>query len=80
MYMQEKHPHNYGIDILRCLSMLFVIAQHLFGQGQIMEYAVGTGLKFWFLSIFQIISHCAVDIFGITTGYLLCTKRFRLLG
>lgn len=76
--MSKQTQRNYGIDLLRCLSMLFVIILHLLGQGGLVENAtVGSG-KFYLLSFLQILSQCAVNLYGITTGYLMCQKTFRL--
>lgn len=69
---------NLGLDILRALSMFFVICLHILGQGGILDHASADSGKFWFLSYFQILFYCAVDIYGITTGYLMCRKNFRL--
>lgn len=69
---------NLGIDALRAVSMFFVICQHILGQGGIVVNAgIGSG-KYYFLSLLQILATCAVDVYGITTGYLMCEKRFRL--
>ncbi len=68
---------NLGIDLLRAVAMFFVICQHLLGQGELVVHAEGTG-KYWLLSFLQILCFCAVNIYGITTGYLLCEKKFRL--
>lgn len=69
---------NPGLDLLRAVSMFFVICQHMIGQGGLIgNAAVGSG-KYFFLSFLQILVYCAVDIYGITTGYLLCDKKFRL--
>lgn len=73
-----KNNRNLGIDILRGIAMFFVICQHILGQGGIVANAgVGSG-KYYFLSFLQILATCAVDVYGITTGYLMCEKRFRL--
>lgn len=78
MAVTAKNTRNLGIDLLRALSMFFVICLHLLGQGGIIENAgIGSG-KYYFLSFLQILSYCAVDVYGITTGYLMCTKSFRL--
>lgn len=67
-----------GLDVLRALAMFFVICQHMIGQGGLLGHTdVGTG-KYYFLSFLEILVYCAVDIYGITTGYLLCQKKFRL--
>lgn len=76
--MNHKQQRNYGIDLLRCLSMFFVILQHLFGQGDLLYHAQDNSAKYFFFSFFQIMAYCAVDVYGITTGYLMCTKQFKL--
>lgn len=69
---------NPGLDLLRAVAMFFVICQHIIGQGGLLGNAeVGSG-KYYVLSFWQILVYCAVDIYGITTGYLLCEKKFRL--
>lgn len=78
MAVSAKNGRNPGLDLLRAISMFFVICQHMIGQGGLIGHAaVGSG-KFFFLSFLQILVYCAVDIYGITTGYLLCDKKFRL--
>ncbi|MBQ2854019.1 MAG: acyltransferase [Oscillospiraceae bacterium] len=67
-----------GLDILRALAMFFVICLHILGQGGLVEQSADGSGKFYFLSFVQILVYCAVDIYGITTGYLLCRKQFRL--
>lgn len=73
-----KSNRNMGLDILRALAMFFVICQHLLGQGGLIaNAAVGSG-TYLVLSFLQILVYCSVNIYGITTGYLLCEKSFRL--
>ena len=69
---------NIGLDVLRALAMFCVICQHLLGQGGLVANAAAGSGKFWFLSFLQILVYCSVNIYGITTGYLLCEKSFRL--
>lgn len=72
-----KDSRNPGLDILRALAMLFVVCQHFLGQGGLVSHATTPG-KLWFFSFLQILVYCAVNIYGIITGYLLCEKTFRL--
>lgn len=76
--MAENDRRNYGIDLLRCLSMLFVIILHLLGQGGLVEQSAPMPGKYYILSFLQILAYCAVNLYGITTGYLMCKKSFRL--
>lgn len=73
-----KSNRNLGIDALRALAMFFVICQHILGQGGVVAGAEGSPLKHFFLCFLQILAYCAVDVYGITTGYLMCRKPFRL--
>lgn len=78
MNMQTKNSRNLGIDILRGLAMFFVILGHLIGQGGLLAYAQSGSAKYWTLSTVQILTICCVNLYGLTTGYLMCDKSFRL--
>ncbi|MGM9566799.1 MAG: acyltransferase family protein [Clostridia bacterium] len=59
---------NYGIDLLRLVSMLMVVILHVLGQGGILAVAEGTeGAVAWLL---EIIAFCAVDCYAIISGYV----------
>lgn len=69
---------NTGLDLLRCLSMFFVIVLHLFnhgGLGAALETApVGKAVS----TLVQVATYPAVDCFVLLSGYLLCKRSFRL--
>lgn len=69
---------NLGIDLLRGLAMFFVIIWHFIGQGGLLEHTEPGSVKFWALSFVQILTVCCVNLYGLTTGYLMCDKPFRL--
>lgn len=73
----EKSTRNLGVDLLRVTAMLFVIIQHILGQGGVAAADI-LSEKGVVLHLLQILVYCAVDIYGITTGYMLCRKPFRL--
>lgn len=68
---------QHGVDALRIVSMLFVIIQHILGQGGVAGAEIASG-KDILLRFLQILVYCAVNLYGISTGYLLCRKPFRL--
>ena len=75
----KRNPdRNPGIDLMRAMAMFFVICLHLLGQGGLIAHAEPGSGKFYILNLMQILSYCAVDAYGITTGYLMCTRTFRL--
>ena len=78
MAATEKCSRNLGIDLMRAMAMFFVICIHILGQGGLVGHAVPGSGKEYFLVLLQILTNCAVDAYGITTGYLLCTRPFRL--
>ena len=73
-----KSGRNIGLDILRALAMFLVICQHILGQGGLLAHTAAGSARFYVLSFLQILVYCAVDVYGITTGYLMCRKQFRL--
>jgi len=78
MNTQTKNSRNLGIDLLRILAMFFVIIWHLIGQGGLLEHAEPASAKYWVLSAVQILTICCVNLYGLTTSYLICDKSFRL--
>lgn len=78
MHIHAAGKRNMGLDLLRAVAMLFVIIWHFIGQGGLLEHAVPGSGKYWNLSLVQILTICCVNLYGLTTGYLLCDKPFRL--
>lgn len=61
---------NLGIDLLRILSMLYVLILHTLGRGGILEFARPRSVQYlsgWFLEIW---AYGAVDIFALISGYV----------
>ena len=78
MAVTAKNTRNLGIDLMRAMAMFFVICLHILGQGGLVANTDPGSGKFYVLKFLQILSYCAVDAYGITTGYLMCTRTFRL--
>lgn len=67
--MEKKlTEHNYGIDLLRIISMVAVIALHVLGHGGILRNA--SGLNFYIAWIIEVIAMPAVNCFVIISGYV----------
>lgn len=61
---------NYGIDLLRIVSMLMVIVLHLLGQGGILRNTELLSMKYsvaWFL---EAACYCCVNCYAIISGYV----------
>lgn len=71
--MEDKR--NFGLDILRILSMYFVVILHILGQGGILgsvEFLSPTYAAGWLM---EIVSLTSVNVFGMLSGYMLIKKN-----
>ena len=67
-----------GLDFLRILSMLMVILLHILGQGGILDGTVSGSKHFYLAWALECICYCAVDCYGLLSGYLSAArKRYR---
>ena len=74
--MQNKHgvPTRIpGVDLLKLLAMLMVVVLHLMGHGGILNelHRAADGPSSFVWMYFYSIAICAVDLFGLISGYLL---------
>lgn len=69
--MKER---NYGIDILKILSMLYILILHINYRGGLLGHVPVGSKSYGIVLILQIICFCAVNIYAIITGYLSYSK------
>lgn len=61
---------NYGIDLLRCLSMMMVVTLHVLGHGGVMKAVeVGTA-NYWLAWLFEMAAFSAVNCYALISGYV----------
>lgn len=68
---------NYGVDLLKSISMLMIVVLHVLGVGGVLAGTIeGTAVNnaAWLLETMNI---CAVNCFGLVSGYVLCKGRYR---
>ena len=61
---------NYGIDLLRILSMLFVVILHSLGRGGLLYNTNVNSLNYKAVWLMEIMSYSAVNIFALISGYV----------
>lgn len=71
----SKEKRNYGIDLLRIVSMLFVVILHCNFRGGLIPSLSSYSIQYKFVWLSEIIAYCAVDIFALITGYVMCDKK-----
>ncbi|MBQ0125616.1 MAG: acyltransferase, partial [Clostridiales bacterium] len=73
-----ENKRNFGIDLLRMVSMTFIVIMHLLGQGGVIGASgVGpnVGTAAWVL---EICAFCAVNIYALISGYVGADSKFKL--
>lgn len=68
---------DYGIDLLRILSMLMVVATHALGEGGLLEAAIGHTSHTAFVWLTEAGVACAVNVYGLISGYVGYSARHR---
>lgn len=68
---------NYGIDLLRMLSMYMVCVLHVIGQGGIFDGTRNMPGKYCIAWLLEISAYCAVNCFALISGYVGVTAKFR---
>lgn len=61
---------NYGIDLLRIVSMFFVIVLHLVGVGGICSNSELLGVNFLTSQFLRTATFCAVNVYALISGYV----------
>ena len=76
--MDKCKKRNYGIDLLRIVSMFMVVVLHVLGQGGILNITLGLTLKgeiAWFI---EIACYCAVNCYALISGYVAYNSERKL--
>ena len=66
----EKNCRHYGIDLLRILSMLFVVVLHMVGHGGILAAASRDSINYQTAWLLNISAYCAVNCYVLISGYV----------
>ena len=78
--LNTKRERNYGIDLLRIVSMLMIIILHMCGHGGILKNTVPLSYRYevaWFL---ETASYCAVNCYALISGYVGIKSKFKYSG
>lgn len=69
---------NYGIDLLRMLSMFMVVMLHVLGQGGLLYAVEENSVKYWILWFLEMACFCAVNCFALISGYVMYQSRVKI--
>ena len=68
---------NVGVDLLRVIATVQVIILHILGQGGILAAAPSGGAVYWTAWFLEIFAYCAVNCFGVISGYVMVDRRVK---
>lgn len=74
---QTDRQRNYGIDLLRIISMLMVVILHILKTAGMLDFTY-TALEYSLSYGLEAFCICAVNIFAITSGYVCSGQKFKL--
>lgn len=77
----NERPHYYGIDLLRCLSMLMIVMLHLYTQGGALNATLKAAPKsFAYVLNYALKLIClgGVNLYGMISGYVMLEGTFKL--
>ncbi len=68
---------NFGIDLLRIVSMLMVVILHVLGQGGVLKSTSPLSLQYETVWLIEIACYCAVNCYGLISGYVGIDSGFK---
>ncbi len=70
---------NSNIELLRIITMLFIVAHHYVGESHVSQYYDWNSISFqmYFLQVFGMWGKTGINIFILISGYFLCVGRLK---
>lgn len=65
---------NLGIDLLKLISMIYVIVLHIINRGGVLESSIFDTPQYYISGFLNTATYCAVDCFALVGGYV-CYKN-----
>lgn len=73
-----KVKKNINIELLRVVAMLMIIIGHLIGHTTLLSLLPHSSLNYYIISLTQVVSYPATNLYVLISGYLLCEKVFKI--
>lgn len=73
----EVAKRNYGLDLLRIVSMFLVVNLHVLSQGGVMVRITGQESTYYASWFIETCAYCAVNCYGLLSGYVGVDSKFR---
>ena len=73
----QNDTRNYGIDLLKIISMIMIIVLHITGQGGMLENTVTLSSQYNILWLLRAMCFCCVNCYALATGYLMYQRKVK---
>lgn len=73
----KQIERNYGIDLLRIVSMLLVCIIHVLKRGGVIDNTLVGTLNYNVASVMEISAYCAVNCYALISGYVGVKSKFK---
>jgi surface polysaccharide O-acyltransferase-like enzyme len=72
------YQRNYGIDLLRIVSMFFICVLHVLGHGGILQSTVFLSINYYIGWFLEISAYCAVDCYALISGFVGLNSKYKV--
>lgn len=69
---------NYGVELLRIVSMFLVCMLHVLGQGGILQSASPQSTHYYLAWLLETAAYCAVNCYALISGFVGVNSKFKL--
>lgn len=73
-----RETRNYGIDLLRIVSMFSIVLLHVLGEGGVGQHVKLFSSNYYGYLTLRFLNEFAVDAFGMVSGYVMCRSKPKL--
>lgn len=73
----DMKNRNYGIDLLKIISMIMIPILHVLGQGGLLNNSAYFSTNYYIFWILEICCYCAVNSYAMISGYLEYGKKIK---
>ncbi len=77
MMAELKNERNYGVDLLRIVSMAMIAMLHVLGHGGVLGASVNHVVGYSFAWLLELAAYCAVNCYALISGYVGFGAKFK---
>lgn len=74
---QKQRKRNYGIDLLRIVSMLLIPVLHILGHGGLIDAVQVGSVNYKIVWFMEIAAYCGVNCYALISGYVGYSSKYK---